>query len=137
MTSTDDMTTDMQQEHHQVVTKHRIRGALWGLLLGLSIAIYTVLFSIIAFGDWLPLIGCVLVGVIVGVLWASFAPPKRTKKPLPESEDAIAEPAVDDSAHFGDTGVDDGGDIGGHDGGATDGNDGAGGGGDGGSDGGD
>ena len=58
------------------VTYHWIRGALWGLLLGLGLGIYALIFRIIDFEQlsfWLV----VLLGVVLGVLWARFAPPKR------------------------------------------------------------
>lgn len=61
------------------VTRHPIRGALYGLLLGFSVAVYLILFAVIAFGDWVPLIIVVVAGMVVGIAWALLAPPKRPK----------------------------------------------------------
>lgn len=70
------------------VRRHPIRGALWGLLLGIGIAIYAVLFALIPFGDWLPLLLLVLAGVGIGLLWAYFAPAKEPKDGPPEPDEA-------------------------------------------------
>lgn len=75
------------------VTRHPIRGAVYGLLLGFSAAVYLILFAVIAFGDWVPLIIVLAAGVIVGILWAYVAPAKQPKgagdrppggRPVPE-----------------------------------------------------
>ncbi len=91
MTSTVSSTSPAPE---QEVAKHPVRGVLWGLLLGLGIAIYMVLFAVIPFGDWLPLLLCVLAGVAIGVAWAYFAPPKKPKGPPPAAE---TESEADDS----------------------------------------
>ncbi len=95
MTTTIDATRP--SEPAQIVTKHPIRGAIWGLLLGLSIAIYAVLFAIIPFGDWIPLGLCVVAGVGLGVLWAYVAPAKGPTEPPPvatEISDVTETPEV-------------------------------------------
>lgn len=67
------MTAPMQ------IKRYPIRGAIWGLLLGLGIAIYLLIFSIITFGDWMSTAIAVAAGVAVGVLWSMFAPARRPR----------------------------------------------------------
>lgn len=83
-----------------VVRKHPVRGGLWGLPLGLGLAIYAVLFRVIAFGDWLQFGLIVLGGVAIGIGWAYVAPPKRNKElppaithPDPATTEHVDEPA--------------------------------------------
>ncbi|MEM9517604.1 MAG: hypothetical protein AAGA42_22350 [Actinomycetota bacterium] len=78
----------------EAVDYHLVRGALWGFLLGFGVAIYLVLFAVVAFGDWLILGGVVLAGVVIGVLWARFAPPKRGDAPPPTATPPPAAPAT-------------------------------------------
>lgn len=73
-TEIEDLTSDPDAE--QTVERHMVRGAIYGLLLGFGIATYLVLFAIVPFGDWIPLTIVVLLGILAGVLWARFAPPK-------------------------------------------------------------
>jgi predicted exporter len=62
--------------------RHPVRGALYGLLLGLSAA-YFAFFQFAMFGfDTLTGVIIkfgiiVLVGVVIGVVWAYVAPPKK------------------------------------------------------------
>ena len=63
------------------ISRHPIRGALYGLLLGLGIATYLVIFSVITFG-WLVPVIVTMLGVVVGVAWSLFAPPKGTAPPV-------------------------------------------------------
>jgi hypothetical protein len=94
MTST--ITSSTTRE--QVVKKHPVRGAIWGLLLGFSLAVYAVLFAIIPFTDWVPLILVALVGVAIGVAWAYLAPAKQPKGGPP--------PAIDDRTSAADLDAD-------------------------------
>lgn len=60
--------TDMQN-----VKRHPIRGFFSGLLAGISISIFLILFSVIALGTkaiYVPIV----VGVVLGVVWAQFGP---------------------------------------------------------------
>jgi hypothetical protein len=88
--------------HDQVVKKHPIRGALWGLLLGCSLAVYAVLFSVVVFGDWLPLVLIVLAGAAIGVGWAFVAPAKQPKgdppAPAKIAQDAPPDPEPEPEA---------------------------------------
>jgi hypothetical protein len=79
MTSTINSEASAPQE----VRKHPVRGAIWGFFLGLGVAMYLVLFAIIAFGDWIPFTICVAAGITLGILWALFAPAKQPKGPPP------------------------------------------------------
>ncbi|MEO1055802.1 MAG: hypothetical protein AAFY28_02690 [Actinomycetota bacterium] len=78
----------------EAVDYHLVRGALWGLLLGVGVAVYLVLFAVVAFGDWLILGGAVLAGVIVGLVWARLAPPKRGDGPPPTATSSPAVPTA-------------------------------------------
>ncbi len=89
----------------QVVRKHPIRGAIWGLLLGLGLAIYSILFAIIPWTDWVPLILVVLAGVVIGVAWAYLAPAKKPGPPPAPSSPPPAptepEPVADETPAAG------------------------------------
>ena len=84
------------------VKRYPVRGALYGLLLGLSFA-YFAFFQFAMFGfDTLggvitKFVIIILVGVAIGVLWAYVAPPKRAKGPAPAAAPAApaAPPAVE------------------------------------------
>jgi hypothetical protein len=52
-----------------------LRGVLWGLCLGIGLAIYAVIFRVIELQ--LTTMGLiVLLGIVIGVLWARFGPAK-------------------------------------------------------------
>ncbi len=65
----------------RAVDYHLVRGALWGALLGFGVAIYLVLFAIVPFGDWLVLGLTFVAGIVIGLLWARFAPPRQSEPP--------------------------------------------------------
>ena len=103
MTST---MTSTETTAEQVVRKHPVRGAIWGLLLGLGLAIYSILFAIIPWTDWLPLILVVLAGVVIGVAWAYLAPAKKpgpppAAPPAPAAPEPVAEAPVDETPSAG------------------------------------
>lgn len=90
--------------------RHPIRGALWGLMMGLGVALILINFAVIALGTWMPWI-VVGVFIVLGVLWGLFAPAKKPKAepapatlPVDESEPAAPaeEPAADDTDSSGD-----------------------------------
>ncbi|MEM7288110.1 MAG: hypothetical protein AAF480_17295 [Actinomycetota bacterium] len=64
------------------VQRHPIRGGFYGLLLGISVAIYLVLFAVTPFRIS-TLVTIVVIGVVVGVLWGAFAPAKKGEGPNP------------------------------------------------------
>ena len=64
--------------------RHPIRGALYGLLLGLSAAYFAFFqFALFGFDSMNGVITkfaiVVLGGMLLGVVWAFVAPPRRTK----------------------------------------------------------
>ncbi len=61
----------------QSIERHPIRGAFFGLLLGLGLAIYLILFKIISLGLVVPIV-VIALSVLAGAAWGRFAPP-RTK----------------------------------------------------------
>ena len=60
----------------QTVQRHPLRGAGYGVLLGIGIAIYLVLFAVTPFRISTIVI-VVVITAIVGALWGAFAPAKR------------------------------------------------------------
>jgi hypothetical protein len=58
------------------VDYHPIRGAVWGLLLGIGVAIYLFIFRIVELSSttfWIVVLVC----IVLGVLWGRFGPAKR------------------------------------------------------------
>lgn len=70
------------------IKRHPIRGALFGLMLGISAA-YFLYFQFAVFGfDTLGgvitrFVTIILAGAVVGVVWAFVAPPKKAKGSAP------------------------------------------------------
>ena len=71
------------------IQRHPILGAFYGLLLGLGIAIYLVLFEVTPF-RFSTVIIVAVVTLVVGALWGSFAPARRPDRGSP-TEVAISE----------------------------------------------
>ena len=69
-------------QHGVRVQRHPIRGGLYGLLLGLSVAIYLILFAVTPFRIS-TVVTVVVIGVVVGGLWGAFAPAKKGDGPDP------------------------------------------------------
>lgn len=65
-------TTSVRTE--QTVAYHPVRGAMYGLLLGLGVAIYLVIFKIITIQLVIPIIA-VVVCIALGAAWGRFTPP--------------------------------------------------------------
>lgn len=55
------------------VRRHPLRGAVWGVVLGLGAALLLIGRQVIALGTVLPL-GVVLGCLVLGALWGAFAP---------------------------------------------------------------
>ena len=72
--------------------RHPIRGFLWGIFFGLGLALITVGQGWAALGTWPPFI-VLIVGIIVGTLWATFGPAKAPKGPPPAGATLADEPA--------------------------------------------
>ena len=64
------------------VKRHPIRGALWGLTMGVGLAAALIGFAVIAAGTLTPYV-VALGGVVIGVLWGMLAPAKSPKGPAP------------------------------------------------------
>ena len=65
------------------VRYHPIRGAVYGLLFGLGLALVLMVFKVL--GLSLPLMIVLgLVFLVLGAVWGRFAPPRATKEPPPE-----------------------------------------------------
>ena len=75
--------------------RHPIRGGLYGILLGLGLMFIFVGQSWAALGTWPPVL-LFVGGIVFGVLWGFFAPPKKPKgeppPPTPAATSAAAEP---------------------------------------------
>ncbi len=53
-----------------------VRGALWGLLLGLGLALLSINSKIISLAI-VPIVIVVIIGIALGVLWSMFGPAKQ------------------------------------------------------------
>lgn len=67
------MTPDARAE---TVSYHPIRGAIFGLLTGLGLAIYLIIFKVITLGLVTPIV-VIVASVVLGALWGRFAPARR------------------------------------------------------------
>ena len=65
------------------VKKHPIRGAIYGLLMGLGASLILAGQGIIAFGETGPFVIVIVIGLVVGVVWGLFGPAKDAKGPEP------------------------------------------------------
>lgn len=79
-----------------VTKRHPIRGALYGLSLGIGAAVYLVTLSVMALSV-VNVIIVVVVCIVLGGLWGAFAPPKKPKGQPPAV--ATDEPVVDADDH--------------------------------------
>jgi len=71
------------------VNKHPIRGAIWGLVAGIGLALLLIAYSVIALGTLMPYL-VVVVMIVLGVLYGSVGPARSGREP--------EEPPVDDEA---------------------------------------
>ena len=85
--------------------RHPIRGAIYGLCLGIGVAIYLIIFSIVEFNATTAII-VVVVCIVIGILWGLFAPAKKPKGAPPATIEHEAVPTMADAGF--DTAVDDG-----------------------------
>lgn len=76
------------------LTRHPIRGFIWGLVTGAGVALLLMVFSVIPLS--IPTLGIYTgVSAVLGALWGAFAPPKRPKgaAPAPTPPPAAPDPA--------------------------------------------
>ena len=77
----------------EAATKKRpIRGLVYGLLLGLGLALIAVGQGLAALGTWPPFL-LLIIGTVVGALWSMFGPAKspKTDTTTPQREARILE----------------------------------------------
>jgi hypothetical protein len=67
---------------HLSTKTHPIRGALWGLVLGIGLA-FVLVFTTVIYLSLVPMLIVIAAAVVVGVLWGQFAPAKPPKEPEP------------------------------------------------------
>ena len=67
------------------VKKRPVRGGVWGLFLGLGLALLLIAYNVIALGTLTPYVVLVL-GIVVGVLWGVYGPAKGSDEPPEEIE---------------------------------------------------
>lgn len=67
------------------IQRHPIRGALWGIPMGIGISLFLVGQKAISLGTWAPFLAFLL-GPVIGVVWAMFAPPKKPKEPKEQTD---------------------------------------------------
>lgn len=70
------------------VKRRPIRGALWGLLLGIGVTALLIMYSVIAVGTLTPWV-VLLAFIVLGVLWGLFGPAKRTRDLPPSRVHAV------------------------------------------------
>ena len=68
--------SSLRREPEYTLKRHPIRGAIYGLLLGLGVAIYLIIFSVIPFSITTPIV-IAAIGLVVGAAWGAFAPPRK------------------------------------------------------------
>jgi multisubunit Na+/H+ antiporter MnhB subunit len=73
------------------LTRHPIRGFIWGLITGAGVALLLMVFSVIPLS--IPTLGIYTgVSALLGALWGSFAPPKKPKGVAPTPPPAAPGP---------------------------------------------
>jgi len=83
--------------------RHPVRGALFGLMLGISAAYFLYFqFAVFGFdtvgGVLTRFVIIILVGVVVGVAWAYLAPAKQPKEPRESTPPAaVAQESPDEA----------------------------------------
>jgi len=69
------------------VKKHPVRGLFWGLFMGVGLGLILIGRGVIAFGETVPFVIVVLIGMAISVVWSMFGPAKKPKG-LPPSGSA-------------------------------------------------
>lgn len=72
------------------VEKRPLRGALWGLLLGVGVTLLLIAYNVVALGTLPPYV-VVVVGILAGIAWGTLGPAKASDEPRsggPPSEES-------------------------------------------------
>ncbi len=69
--------------------RHPVRGAFYGIILGLGLALMAIGRKIANLDSVVPIV-LIVVGIILGILWSSFGPAKGAKDGTPP--EPVAEP---------------------------------------------
>lgn len=67
--------------------RHPVRGALYGIVLGLGLALVAIGRKLVTLDSIMPLV-IVVVGIVIGVLWSMLGPAKNPKAPAPPEASA-------------------------------------------------
>jgi hypothetical protein len=86
------MTTTTLTSSATTVRYHPIRGAVYGLLFGVGLALVLMVFKVLALSVPLILVLAV-VFLVLGALWGRFAPVRAPKGAAPDA--AMQQPAAD------------------------------------------
>ncbi len=70
--------------------RHPIRGTLYGLVAGLGVALILIDRAVIALGTLTPIV-IVLIGGVLGLVWAWFGPARDAGPPPEVAEEAAEE----------------------------------------------
>lgn len=73
-----------------VARRHPIRGALYGILLGVGLALLVIGRKIVNLDSVVPIV-LLVVGIVIGIAWGMFAPAKKPKGPPPAPRVEVAE----------------------------------------------
>lgn len=73
-----------------VTERHPVRGFLWGLLMGLGLAIVAVVTTLVSL-SLVTVVVLVVVGAVVGVVWGLYGPAKPPKGRAPDARMAPPE----------------------------------------------
>ena len=67
--------------------RHPVRGALYGIVLGLGLALVAIGRKLVTLDSIMPLV-IVVVGIVIGVSWSMLGPAKNPKAPAPPEASA-------------------------------------------------
>jgi uncharacterized membrane protein YedE/YeeE len=72
------------------IKRRPIRGFIWGLAFGLGLALLLIGRAVIALGTNAPYV-VIVIGAILGIVWAYVAPAKGPTEPPPASTEPVTE----------------------------------------------
>lgn len=77
------------------IKRRPIRGFIWGLVFGLGLALLLIGRAVIALGTNAPYV-VIIIGAILGLVWAYVAPAKGPKTPPTSTEPVAEEPVAEE-----------------------------------------